>query len=344
MTALPSVMAARKAKLIATLPAMDQPQPVVARGDAPKPPDKPAEEPVKLDVNNFAVDPSEESNKEKDEGATDTGNKVTVEVHKKEDDSGDENENTWKWRYKSLEGNHKQILQENREMRDEIVKLTTRLDSLEKAPAAPVKPAEVPIELTDEEMQEYGGALPVLKKLLAQQQRHIEESVVKPLQQEIVGLKKNTDDVAKRTAASDEGTFVQQVRMQVKSIGGDFDATLKNPEWVEFTSRPVSAYTDETIGQALMNAHKKRDLTKVVQVFEDFGKSKTKKTTAFNAPSVSAASGALPNSDKKPILKISKRKEASEKFRKRQISNAEYQAIAQLYREAEAEGRIDYKQ
>jgi hypothetical protein len=344
MAALPSVMQVKKAKMEATLPALEQvkPQPIkpVVVNVAPK--EEKKEEPKeesKFDINEFTVGAPEEKKEEEHK-------EEPAKVEVKEDGEEDRD---WRWMYKSLEGNHQLLVRENRDLRDKFVELETKFGLLGDKKVVETKP-EPSLDLSKEEQEEFENALPVLNKLLAKQQRQIQETVIKPLQNEIADLKKNTSDVASRTAASDEGNFVQQVRMQVKSIpnvSADFDAILKDPKWKEFTGRPIGDYSDITIGQALWDAHKKRDLGKVVKVFEDFAKSKTTSSAgdAYRAPSVSAAAGALPDSSgKKPMLKMSKREEASVKFRKRQISAQDYEKIRDLYREAEAEGRIDYTQ
>lgn len=351
VSALPSVMQVKKAKLAATLPAMEtqkqqfHPKPIVVNTDKKEEPkvEKKDEKAEELDLKQFAVEPEgkEESKVEKEELKVEP--KTEVKVEKKEDEDED-SKRDWRWMYKSLEGNHQAIVAENRELRDKLVALETKFEVFSKKPE--VKAEEPVLDLSPEEVEEYGSALPLLNKLLLKQRHDLEQTVIKPLQQEVTELKKNTTDVVARTAASEDGNFLQQVIMQVnKNTGLDFDKARNSPKWAEFVARPIGDYSDITIGQALWDAHKKRDLKKVVKVFEDFAKSQATNGAgdAYRAPSVSAAAGALPDDqEKKPVLKWSKRKEASDKFRKRQISNADYEKIKQLYHEAEAEGRIDF--
>lgn len=345
-SALPSVMQARKAKLAETavvLPAMGtvrEPLKPVVNSVKKKEEDKKEEKKEELDLSEFIVG-SEDAEPEKVEDSKEVVPSTQV-IETKEGEDGDKPD--YRWMYKSLEGNHQLVVKENRELRDKFVELETKFNLLTEKKVVDTKP-DLSLELTQEESEQYSESLPVLNKLLLKQQRNIEQNIIKPLQNEIAELKTSTSSVAERSNASDEGNFVQQVRMQVKNIGSDFDAILKSPKWADFTKRTLGEYTDITIGQALWDAHKKRDLGKVVKVFEDFAKSGATINAgdAFRAPSVSAATGALPDSTgKKPILKLSKRKEASDKFRKRQISMDEYEKIKALYHEAENEGRIDY--
>jgi len=336
MPGLPSVMQAKKAELQATVAPLEQVKPtpkkpvpvmVVQKKEEEKKDDKP------LDEAQFAV--TEEvpvQVEKKDEEVTEV--KPPVQVEKKVDPE----ENTWKWKFESLRGNHDKIVEENRSLRDRLVVLESKFDEAIRKPVQPPK-EEPSLELTKEEQDEFGPALPVLAKLLTRQQRQIEETVVKPLQEKIISLEKNTDDSTKKFQASEDANFLQQVEMQVK----DFDTIVQSPEWKEFTKKPLSEYTDETIGAALMGAHAKRDLKKVVKIFTDFTKVKpTTVADAFRAPTVSSAAGDLPNPDKKPKLAWSKRKEASLKMQKRQIDPAEFQKIAEMYRQADVEGRVDY--
>jgi len=334
MPGLPSVMQAKKAELQATLAPLEQVKPtpkkpvpvmVVQKKEEEKKDDKP------LDEAQFAV--TEEvpvQVEKKDEEVAEV--KPPVQVEKQ-----DPEENTWKWKFESLRGNHEKIVEENRGLRDRLVVLEAKFDGIVKQPVQPPK-EEPSLELTKEEQDEYGPALPVLAKLLTRQRREIENSVVKPLQEKIISLEKNTDDSTKKFQESEEANFLQQVQLHVK----DFNTIVESPEWKEFAKKPLSDYTDETIGVALMGAHAKRDLKKVVKIFTDFTKVKpTTVADAFRAPTVSNASGDLPDG-KKPKLAWSKREEASLKFRKRQIEPAEFNKIVELYRRAQEEGRIDY--
>jgi hypothetical protein len=342
-------MQAKKAKLEATLPPIEQarvqPLKPVVVNTVPKQEEKKDEEKeVKIDVSQFVADPKQE---EKEEEKGEEEGKDDVVENKEVKKSDEEEPRNWKWMYRSLEGNHQLLVKENRDLRDKLIELETKLDlTLKEKQKSEVKVEEPLLDLSPEELEEYGHTLPVMNKILTKQWRQIENDVIKPLQNEIVELKKSTSDVAAKSISTDEGNFVQQVRAQVKNIGGDFDIILKDKKWNDFIDRPLGAYSDITIGQALWDAHKKRSLDKVVKVFEDFIKaSKTNGAgDAYKAPSVSAATGALPTDEKKPKLKISKREEASIKFRKRQISTEEYEQIRDMYRIAEAEGRIDYTQ
>lgn len=348
MPGLPSAMQARKAKLEAMMPSLEQPVtpaptpkrpvPVMVHSATPPAPAPAPAAPVELNMADFVVDD--------DSTATDDPTKATPAAQAPAATSApasaptlEEDENQWKWKYHSLEGNHQIAMRENREMRDRLAVLEDKLDQFTKPKpnATPVNDKE--FDLTPEEDEQYGQSIPVLNKVYNKNVQKLITDIVTPLQQKIAELEKNNQNVEQRITATDEGSFVQQVKMHVK----DLETVTKTPEWKQFISRPISPYTTKTIGNALVEAHNGRDLERVVKVFSDFGASRAGNPgDAYRAPAVSAAAGALPDSGKKPMLKWSEREKASKQFRKRQISPEQFQKIADLYREADAEGRIDY--
>lgn len=333
---LPSVMQAKKAEMEVMLPAMEQPRPTVKKPVpvqpvAPKQEEKKVEEEKPLDIADFAV--TEETEDKPGEEAKPVEQKPVV-VEKKED----EEQNDWKWKYKSLEGNHNLILKENRELRDRFVALETRFEDLQKKQAEPPKP-QVSLDLTKEEQEQYGDALPVLTKLLAKQRREIEDSVVKPLQDKITTFEKSSTESQQKFASNEEAMFLQSVMSQVK----DFNSIIKSPKWQEFVAKPASDIDETPIGAKLQEAHDRRDLVKVVKIFENYNKSLgNNMADAFKGPTVSSASAPLPSNEKKPKLALSKRTKASEDFRKGRITLAQLDKIKALYAEADAEGRVDY--
>lgn len=347
MAGLPSVMQAKKAEMAAVLPALEQtpkPKKPVPVSIVKKPEQKQEEnkdDSKELDISQFAVEDDKQEVAEENT-STQTEQKPVI-VEKKPDDE----ELSYKQKFASLQGNHQLIVEENRNLRDRLVILESKFDELNKKPSAPIQTKEEPsLELTKEEQEEYGAALPVLEKFFAKRERQIQNSVIKPLQDEIAALKKNTSDFSEKTTKeakeTRDATFLQQVKVSVK----DFDSIVSSDKWKSFIATPLSPYTEQTVGAALADAiYNKYDLAKVVRVFNDFSKSQTTNMTdAFRGPSVSTASGELPdaNAGKKPKLKWSEREKASLKFRKRQMSQDEFSKIAELYRVADQEGRVDY--
>lgn len=349
MPGLPSAMQARKAKLEAMMPSLDQPitpvpskRPVpvmVHSAPAPAPASAPSP-PVELNMADFVVGDDQPASDDTPAGSSASSAPAAAPAPASAPAaSSEEDENQWKWKYHSLEGNHQIAMRENREMRDRLAVLEDKLDQFTKPKPdlSPVSNKE--FELTPEEEEQYGSALPVLNKVHSKNIQKAINDIVTPLQQKIAELEKNNQNVEQRITATDEGSFVQQVKMHVK----DFETVTKTPEWKQFTSRPLSPYTNKTIGNALLEAHNGRDLERVVKVFSDFGASRASNPgDAYRAPTVSSAAAPLPDSNKKPMLKWSEREKASKQFRKRQISPEQFQKIADLYREADSEGRIDY--
>ena len=343
MSALPSAMQAKKAKLLqVTLPALDQQQP--SSPNAPKPV---AELPPLTDdeMKAFTVDEAAPaavgdapapapvptpSPAPAPSGASPTPSPAPAP----EGDTTD-----WKWRFHSLEGTHNVLVRENRAMREDVVRLEEQVQNLIKAKPAPAStPTEMP-DLSDEEKEVYSGSVPVIEKIALRKAHQLIESAVAPLKATIEELRQANQNVVKQVTNESEGTFLASVRHNVP----DMEQIVSTAEWKDFIARPVSPYASQSIAQAMWAAHGARDLTKVTRVFEDFKKGRVQPTVtdAFRGPSVSGAAGVLPDG-KKPMLKISGREDVSKKFRKGQITREEYMRVKRMYDEAEAENRIDY--
>jgi hypothetical protein len=339
-SALPSAMLRKKEQLEKRLAEQKDKAPVILNGLETAPKEDTAEKKEELskeEMDSLVVKPEEPAPSEEKV----TSSEPTDTQTEQEDD-----EKSLRWKYKALQGSHEVLVRENKEMRNRFVELEAKIEEL-KAELAKQQPPqqetkEPDLELTPEEKETYAESLPVINKLLAANEWRIHKSIIEPLKNEIENLKKNNRQVVDQIAAVDSSSFLQQVKARVK----DFDAKVASPEWRDFLSKPVSPYTQITIGEALWNeGHQKRNLPLVLQIFEDFEKSrKNNVTAAYAAPPVSAASGSLANgvTDKKPILKMSARRQLHDDFKKGRITFSKYQTMKALFDEAEKEGRIDY--
>lgn len=342
MSALPSMMQAKKAKLLqVALPALDTKQPPAPNQQKPVEEGLPAF--TDAELKQFSVEPeSAPAPAEATSAPSPAPAPATVVVASPAPAPAtlSPEENEWKWKYTSMLGTNEALTNENKAMRSSLLELEQKVAELSKSVATkPVPAIELP-NLTEEEQATYAQSLPTIEKIATRQAHSLIESMVKPLQAKIIELEQANQNVAKQVTTESEGVFLQQVKRNVKGM----DLITSTPEWKAFINQPVSPYDTKTIAQALWQAHKSRDLDRVTAIFEGFEKSRAPVTTvadAFRGPPVSNAAGALPDA-KKPMLKISERENVSKKFRKNQISLAEYQRIKQLYAEAEAEGRIDY--
>lgn len=249
--------------------------------------------------------------------------------------------------YKSLKGQFDATHRENKDLRRDYVDLKQRYEALEARVAelgkAPVQPElnDDDLKLTDEETEQYGSAMPFLTKLFAARERQVERTIVKPLQEKLAALEAGNRGVVEKMTAADEGAFLRQVRDRVKG----FDSIVASPAWATYQGQPISPYSSVTVGQVLMHeGHERRNLGLIEKIFSDFAdKNKPSQVAAaYAAPSLSAASAPVPQSNAKPTLKLSERKKIHDQFKKGQITFERYKQFSDLYNEADKEGRVDY--
>lgn len=253
--------------------------------------------------------------------------------------------------FKALKGQYERANRENLEMRSkysdleiQLEELKSKLSELNKVQPSKVQENDDDLRLTEEEQNEYGASLPVLNKLLTLQKRQIQREVDQQrelLRNEIENLKKNNSSVAKQIASVDEDSFLQQVKHRVR----DFDGIISSEEWRNYASQPISPYTNTTIGEVLQkDAHPKRDLERVVKIFEGFiNRNKSNVAAAYAAPSLSGASTpSQGGDDKKPVFKLSERRRIHDEFKKSRISFEKYKQYKELFDLADKEGRVDY--
>jgi hypothetical protein len=127
----------------------------------------------------------------------------------------------------------------------------------------------------------------------------------------------------------------------------DIASISKSPQFKKFLEGIVPYSGGRTVRSALKAAHEAQDVETVATIVADFrrqlGARPPAPTPAHFAQPTGA--GGLPTAQPDPgasaKLPWSKRVEAGEQFRKRQISAEEFAKISQLYTQAAAENRID---
>ena len=250
-------------------------------------------------------------------------------------------------RWKSLQGINEKEVSENKDLRARLIAQDERIASLEtqiKKPSAMQAVQEDPLaDLTPEEKEAYSGSIGVIDKLANYRFKQNINQVVDPLMKKIEELEKNNNTVVTRFQATDENVFAQRVQSEVK----DVDKLISLPQWQDYHKRRISPYTEETIGDALKASHNRRDLNTVTQIFKDFVQELGVSGDGGAYSSVSVVPNGGTNAQdfkpkQKPMLKGSERKKISEQFRKRQISQEKYNEAIAIYKEADAEGRIDW--
>jgi len=242
----------------------------------------------------------------------------------------------WETKYRSLQGSIERIEPELRSERELRTRLEQQMQELREAMPRPEPVLDPSEELTEDELKVYGESSAVVQKIARKVARGELASALKDLKQEIAQLKEANGRVETGVAQSEEERFVDSVKRNVKN----FDAIIKSSEWVDYLSQRVP-YTKDTISSALDKAHAKRDLDSVLEIFQGFKPSKAA-LESMKSPVLNG--GAAPvnaNGQRKPILKLSDRKKVSEDFRKGRIDKATLDTWNKLFREAEAEGRLD---
>lgn len=222
--------------------------------------------------------------------------------------------------------------------------LTARINSASPLPASAEEDFQVPpfdlndpeLDLTEEERDTYAQSISVIQKAARKEAMKLVQQAVEPLTREINqlrGASRKLDDMT-------EKSFLGNVRRSIP----DLDTITTSAAWKEYAASRIP-FTGMTVGQALMQAHNARDLDRIVEIFDGHrGKATSNVIASLTAPAVSGAAAAprQPGSDQKPRLKWSERTKAHESFVKGRITHERLKQIDALYKQADAEGRIDY--
>jgi len=248
----------------------------------------------------------------------------------------------WENKFRTLEGVVKNLEPELRSERETRAKLERELQELREAMPRPASQPNLDEELTTEEMEVYGASAPIIQKIARKIARGELEGALKDLRKEIAQLKETTGRVESGVSQSEEERFVDSVKRNVKN----FDKIIVSQEWRDYLEQRAP-YTKDTISKMLNVAHSNRDLDSVLEIFNGF---KPSKAALASMTSPSLGGGAAPistNGNQKPMLKFSDRKKMSDDKRMGRIKTpeqvAEWNKWDQMFREAEAEGRIDYQ-
>lgn len=161
------------------------------------------------------------------------------------------------------------------ELNEHRAKVTQKTPEPEKV-TAPVAPT---FELTKDEQELYGEFMPVADKLVS---KAVYQATA-PLLEKIANLEKQTGEVDKRTGAASEEAFHAMVRATIPQ----FDRTIQKEEWQQFVKQPVP-YTNLTVGNVLWDAHQKRDLARINQIFDAFASQHAPTTAAVQTPATPA--------------------------------------------------------
>lgn len=241
----------------------------------------------------------------------------------------------------------------------EIETLQTRLTALEQAakgsgqdgkpaPAAPLAAddwAPSNVQFTDQEESDYGESRKYIEKVvLAVLDEHLPK-LVATINGKVSKISESLENTARRTEQVEGRDFNDQVKNELKNDSIDFDAVVNHQHWKAFTESD-DPNTGFTYGNVILGGLQTKNKNVVVRVFRDFAKKygigKKQGGTGYEG-GIPSGGSKLPETDGAPeMLPFSKRKEAHVKFRNGELSQSDYQKIADDYSKAEREGRIDY--
>jgi hypothetical protein len=224
--------------------------------------------------------------------------------------------------------------------------LAVRLAQVESASAAPVQQEfgftpgmfddnSPELDLTEDEQRTYAESLGVIQKAAKREAMKLVKSAVEPLTREIQQLR----GASQKFEDMNERTFLSNVKNRVP----DMDSIVASEAWKDYTRQRVP-FTQLTVGDALMQAHNARNFDSVVEILEGFrGTNVSNAKAALTAPAVTGAAP-IPRQqgNSKPKLRWSERTKAHDMFIKGNITHEKLRQIDALYKEADAEGRIDY--
>lgn len=237
-------------------------------------------------------------------------------------------------RYRSLQGVIEKLEPEVRSEREQRAKLEQEMVKLREALPQPINPDE---ELTEEELATYGESSPVIQKIAKKIARGELSAAVKELKKEIAELKEASSKIQTDLTQTSEEQFLGYVKSVIKN----FDTIVASKEWSEYLGSRAP-YSRKSIHDLLTEAHMNRDADTIKEIFEGFKPSKSA-LASMVTPTLGAGS-APPNLNgtQKPILKWSDRQKISRDFKFGRIDQAEKSKWDKLFKEAEAENRIDY--
>jgi hypothetical protein len=268
-------------------------------------------------------------------------------------DEGDEQ--SWAHRYKTLQGMYRSEKTKLAVLEDEVAALKEALQARKSVPS-PVAPTpsdapitltakDVPAQISAEEMEQYKRSAPVIKHLAFT----VLQEAIAPVLQRLAALERGVTEVKTSTQQTVAGLADKSFKGQLRQAVPDLDALTASADFKTFLERPIPYSGGQTIRDRLKQAYEGQDAHTIASIVADFrastGGGKPPVTPAhFQQP---AGNGGQPPAAREPqpqqgMLAWSKRKEATERFRKGMMSQAELTKVQQLYDQAAKDGRVDY--
>lgn len=263
---------------------------------------------------------------------------------------------SWEHRYKTLQGMYRAEKTKLAVLEDEVAALKDALTARKgSAPAAPAAPTgdqaitlavkDIPAQLTDEQRQQYERSMPVIKHLAFS----VMQEAMQPVLARLAALERGIGDVKTHTQTTITTLADRSFKGQLRQAVPDLDALTASADFKTFLERPIPYSGGETIRDRLKKAYEGQDAHTIASIVADFrantGGGKPPVTPAhFQQPAGSGGqpTATAPEAQPKPTLAWSKRKEATARFQRGQMTQAELTKVQQLYDQAAKEGRVDY--
>jgi hypothetical protein len=240
-------------------------------------------------------------------------------------------------RWKSLQGVIESLQPELKSEKARREQLEIELKALREAMPPPPPVPDPETDLSPEELETYGESQAFISKIARKIARGETKAALTAIEKELKELRESQSTVQTDLRTTSEEQFMSHVKSRIKG----FDEIVASEEWKAHIATKAP-YSRKTIYDMLAQAHMDRDIDTIVEIFGGFKPSKAALATMV---SPSLHGGAPPiqlNGQQKPMLKISDRKKVSEDFVKGKITKAVRDEWDKLFKEAEAEGRIDF--
>lgn len=260
---------------------------------------------------------------------------------------------SWEHRYKTLQGMYRAEKTKLAVLEDEVAALKDALTARKSAaPAAPtgdqpitLAVKDIPAQLTDEQRQQYERSMPVIKHLAFS----VMQEAMQPVLARLAALERGIGDVKTHTQTTITSLADRSFKGQLRQAVPDLDALTASADFKTFLERTVPYSGGQTIRDRLKQAYEGQDAHTIASIVADFrastGGGKPAVTPGhFQQPAGSGGqpTATAPEAQPKPTLAWSKRKEATARFQRGQMTQAELTKVQQLYDQAAKEGRVDY--
>ena len=229
---------------------------------------------------------------------------------------------------------------------DDIARLTQQVQQLSTTggatPAANTSLMDIAVpEVAPELEAQYKDSSPYIQSLVAKAIKDHVAPAVNQLAERQATINTSVDELGNRVVQSGENSFRQNLRIAVP----DIDQLTQDQAFVAHVSKPVEGTGGAvTIAQILAQNYRNKNIGAVRQIIDAY------KATKVAAPGQEAL--VTPNAGPAPLpqtpvtmppnmLALSKRKEASELWKRKQMSDEKFNKIREIYDQAFAEGRVD---